>query len=108
MWCSRARVRACVAIVIVVASARAFADAPGDDLPAARAVGRAGTGLVSDDGAGALFANPGALARRSQARGQASLLSADQDVSYAPGSIVISDQATGALAPAAAAEDSID
>ncbi|HTJ41110.1 MAG TPA: hypothetical protein VL463_03415 [Kofleriaceae bacterium] len=99
--------RVWVAIVIVVASARAFADAPGDDLPAARAVGRAGTGLVSDDGAGALIANPGALARRGQARGQASLVSDDQDLSYATGSITIGDQASGALAPAAAAEDAI-
>lgn len=93
----------------LTAARAAHADAPGDDLPSARAVGRAGTGLVSDDGAGALLANPGALARRSQARGQASLTVVDEDVAVtAPDHAAeVTDQSTGALAPAAAAEDGL-
>ncbi len=84
----------------------ARADGPTDDLPAGRAIGRAGTGLVSDDGLGALFANPGGLARRRTARAQASALVTDTDVHVTPpdGRIVVADQATGDVAPSVAAE----
>jgi hypothetical protein len=91
------------------AARAARADAPTDDLPAARTVGRAGAGLVSDDGIGALLAEPAGLARRTQARGQASLSLVDADVGVTTPdhAAAVADQSTGALAPAAAAEDAV-
>jgi hypothetical protein len=52
------------------------------ELPTARAVGRAGTGLVSDDGAGAVLLAPAGLARRDVARGQLGALVVDHDLTF--------------------------
>ncbi len=88
---------------ILIGGGAARADGPQDDLPSGRAIGRAGTGVVSDDGAGALLACPAGLARRDGRRGLAALTGYDPDLAIrspradAP---AIADQATGALAPA--------
>ncbi|MCE9579459.1 MAG: hypothetical protein K8W52_40425 [Deltaproteobacteria bacterium] len=95
---------------LVVGGGIARADGPLDDLPAARAIGRAGTGLVSDDGAGALTACPAGLARRDVRRGTAGLTAFDPDVTLTgarPAAPVIADQATGSLAPAVFAAGSV-
>jgi hypothetical protein len=90
-------------IVACGAPRAARADGPLDDLPAARAVGRAGAGLVSDDGDGAVRACPAGLARRSVRRGLVALGSFDPDVHVRvarPDAPDLADQASGALAPA--------
>jgi len=94
----------------VLARARVVAaDSATDDLPSARSVGRAGTGLVSDDTAGALYANPGGLARRSNPRGAIAVAVTDPAVSYtAPGdALAVTDQASGLIAPAVTAADGV-
>lgn len=59
----------CTAIVTFVAwCAHAHAEAPIASSRTPRAIGRAGVGTVSDDGSGALLANPAAIARRASTR----------------------------------------
>ncbi len=47
-----------------------------------RAIGRAGTGTVGDDGGGALLVNPAAIARRDTARGQLGLGFIDDELTW--------------------------
>jgi hypothetical protein len=47
-----------------------------------RAIGRAGAGVVSDDGAGALLVNPAALARRDTTRVQVGVALADDAIAW--------------------------
>ncbi len=67
-----------------------------------RAIGHAGAALVSDDGVGALFACPAAIARRSERRGQVAGLFIDDDVWLAGGDHPrISDRGPAELIPLA-------
>jgi hypothetical protein len=80
------------------------AHADGDVTP--RSIGRAGATLVADDGAGALFSNPAALARRSGTRAELGTILVDDDLSWAPdvpGAPRARDQAPARFVPAAAA-----
>ncbi|MEZ4368526.1 MAG: hypothetical protein R2939_19940 [Kofleriaceae bacterium] len=65
------------ALVVAPASATA------DDDAGPRSVGRAGTGLVSDDGLGAVSRNPAAMARRDLRRAQLAVVVDDDDASAA-------------------------
>jgi hypothetical protein len=49
-----------------------------------RAIGRAGTGTVGDDGGGALLVNPAAMARRDGARGQLGVALVDDEIAWEP------------------------
>jgi hypothetical protein len=73
------------------------------DAIGARAVARAGVGVVSEDGAAALWINPGAMARRSTRRLQlgVSLNDADRSITAtdSPASPTITDRGTLRAAP---------
>ena len=69
---------ACAAHVAAGASAYAEGPVVGGRLP--RTIGRAGVGTASDDGAGALVANPAGLARREGARVQLGLAFVDDEM----------------------------
>lgn len=54
------------------------------DILAGRGVGRAGAGVVSEDGGAALFINPAGLARRDAWRMQVAMQLQDRDLAYQP------------------------
>ncbi len=99
----------CAVLLTLVASARAYADGPvvGGRLP--RAVGRAGVGTVSDDGAGALAANPAGLARREGARVQLGVAFADDEMYWLANasSPAARDQSSSQLLPVIAIEGAV-
>jgi hypothetical protein len=68
-------------VLLLGVSGDAVAD---DSVTAPRAIGRAGTGVVSDDSGGALFANPASLARRKGWRLQLGFAVVDDDMSLRP------------------------
>jgi hypothetical protein len=76
-----------------------------------RTIGRAGAGVVGDDGAGALVFNPAAMARRDSSRGQLGLTFIDDEISWesddakAP---VARSQSPSGVAPFSAAIASVD
>lgn len=71
----------CTAIVTFVAwCAHAHAEAPVVTGRTPRAIGRAGAGTVSDDGSGALLANPAAIARRGSTRVQLGVAFVDDEM----------------------------
>ena len=75
-----------------------------------RAVGRAGTGTVGDDGGGALVVNPAAMARRDTKRAQLGATLADDSIEWKPvdgNAPLARDQAGSTLLPLAAAEGAI-
>jgi long-subunit fatty acid transport protein len=75
-----------------------------------RAVGRAGTGTVGDDGGGALVVNPAAMARRDTTRAQVGVTVSDDTIEWKPiatGATVARDQAGSTLLPLAAVEGAI-
>src|SRR5256885_9415725 len=71
-----------------------------------RTVGRAGTGVVGDDGGGALLVNPAAMARREGKRAQLGVTFLDDELSWqsdnrdAP---IARDQSESSMAPLGAA-----
>lgn len=68
-----------------------------------RSIGRAGTGTVGDDGAGALLVNPAAMARREGWRGQLGLAFTDDEISWLePGAPVARNQSPSDFAPTGA------
>jgi hypothetical protein len=74
-----------------------------------RAIGRAGTGTVGDDGGGALLVNPAALARREGFRGQIGVSFTDDEIAFqsrasAP---IVRNQSASDLAPTASAVGSV-
>lgn len=74
-----------LAIVMLVAwCARAHADGLGIADGSPRAIGRAGVGLASDDGGGALLLDPAALARRDTTRIQIGAAFIDDAVDWLP------------------------
>ena len=75
-----------------------------------RAIGRAGTGTVGDDGGGALLINPAAIARREGMRGQVGIAFIDDSLAWhadAEGTPISRDQAGVSTAPLAAAIGSV-
>jgi len=73
-----------------------------------RAIGRAGTGTVGDDGGGALLVNPAAMARRDGARGQLGLALVDDEIAWEPEAGPIArNQAPSSLVPMGAAIGSL-
>ena len=71
-----------------------------------KAIGRAGTSTVSDDGAGALLGNPAAIARRDGYRAQAGFVFVDDELSWqsaTAGAPIARDQAPSSVAPYLAA-----
>jgi hypothetical protein len=72
-----------VCLALLLAGGVAHAGGPGELTPP-RAVGRAGVGTVSDDGAGAVLASPAALARRDSRRVQLGAVVLDDGLSHAP------------------------
>ena len=100
----------CIAAVTFVAwCAQARAEAPivGGRTP--RAIGRAGVGTVSDDGSGALLANPAAIARRDSTRLQLGLLFIDDEMYwlYQRSAPAARDQSSSRLLPAIAIQGAI-
>lgn len=93
-------------LVIAIAIAEtgsAAADGLDFDAIGVRTLGRAGVGVVSEDGAAALWLNPGGMVRRSQRRLElgVSLQDADRNftAAHAPDSPTISDRGTLRAAP---------
>lgn len=74
-----------------------------------RSIGRAGTGTASDDGGGALLANPAAIARRDAARMQFGVAFLDDEMSWlhSSSSPVNRDQSSSRLLPMIAIEAGI-
>lgn len=89
--------------------ARARAEAPivGGRTP--RAIGRAGVGTVSDDGGGALLANPAAIARRGGTRLQLGLAFVDDEMYWlrSASAPAARDQSSSRLLPMIAIEGAI-
>ncbi|HEU0031337.1 MAG TPA: hypothetical protein VFQ53_11940 [Kofleriaceae bacterium] len=75
-----------------------------------RAVGRAGTGVVGDDGGGALVLNPAAIARREGWRAELGLAFVDDEIAWqsdTAGAPVVRNQAPSSMAPQLAGIGSI-
>src|SRR4051812_27477724 len=95
-----------LAVVIAIASV-AYADGTVIVGGSPRAIGRAGTGTVGDDGAGALLVNPAAMARRDGKRVQLGFAFVDDGVDWrsdADGAPVVHDQIGSLPVPTIAAE----
>jgi hypothetical protein len=102
------RIRALACVLAVTATARADGLSIVGGSP--RAIGRAGTGTVGDDGGGALLINPAAIARRDGVRGQLGIAFVDDSVAWhadSSGTPVSRDQAGVSTAPLAAAIGSV-
>jgi hypothetical protein len=77
------RAPAVLALAVATGASGAASAEPIDlDLPTARHVARAGAALVSDDGAGALLANPASLARQEATRAELGIALRDADGSF--------------------------
>jgi hypothetical protein len=103
-------IRRCTAFVTLVAwCASARAEAPVVGGRTARGIGRAGVGTVSDDGAGALLANPAAIARRDSTRLQLGIEFVDDEMFWLASKSAPSarDQSSSRLLPQVAIEGSI-
>src|SRR5882672_5403102 len=75
-----------------------------------RTVGRAGTGVVGDDGGGALIVNPAAMARREGKRAQLGVTFLDDELAWQsdnPDAPVARDQSESSMAPLGAAIGSV-
>lgn len=103
--CPRPWSLACAALLALAPSSPARAD--GLRTGSARAIGRAGAALVSDDGGAALLASPGGLVRRSAWRVQLGMSLHDSDLGYRadrPGAPPIHDHAGPSTCPELAAQ----
>jgi hypothetical protein len=96
-----------VTLVAWCAPARGEAPIVGGRTP--RGIGRAGVGTVSDDGAGALLANPAAIARRDSTRLQLGIGFVDDEMFWLASQSAPSarDQSSSRLLPQVAIEGSI-
>jgi hypothetical protein len=94
---------------VLLTSALAWAEAPVDGNRTSRSVGRAGVGMVSDDGGGALLVNPAAIARREAARMQVGVLFIDDEMYWLQSlsSPAARDQSSSRLLPMLAVEGAI-
>ncbi|HEY4056068.1 MAG TPA: outer membrane protein transport protein [Kofleriaceae bacterium] len=99
-----------VAFVTLALAGTAYANPLSMTGSSARSIGRAGTGLVSDDGAGALVQDPAALARRDTWRVQIGASFADDTIhwqSSAADAPLSTDQAGDTVLPQVAVVGSI-
>jgi hypothetical protein len=106
---TRAAIPVLVAGACIAVPRSAAADGLAEIAPP-RTTGRAGTGLVSDDGAGAVLAAPAGLARRDVVRAQAAAVVVDHDLSIVtdtPASPAIDDRGTPVVVPQLAAQGAI-
>ena len=78
------RVRGALCVVVVTTSFAARADGLVVVGGSPRAIGRAGTGTVGDDGGGALLVNPAAIARRDATRTQLGVSLSDDAMDFTP------------------------
>jgi hypothetical protein len=105
-WQRAARTGALAALALA-AQAPALAWAGGLVIGAGspRAIGRAGTGTVGDDGGGALLVNPAALARRDGMRGQLGVAFSDDEIAWqvAADAPIARNQSPSAISPIGAA-----
>jgi hypothetical protein len=107
--------RACVPLGLIVAvtglvPARAAADGISIVGGSPRAIGRAGTSTVGDDGGGALLVNPAAIARREGTRFQLGLAIDDDSIAWDPidpAGPISRDQSGPSVLPLAAVVGSI-
>jgi hypothetical protein len=103
------RVTAIVTFVASLVCAHARAEAPivGGRTP--RGIGRAGVGTVSDDGGGALLANPAAIARRYTTRMQLGLAFVDDEMYWlhSASAPAARDQSSSRLLPFVSIEGAI-
>ncbi|HEY5920460.1 MAG TPA: outer membrane protein transport protein, partial [Kofleriaceae bacterium] len=100
----------CTAIVTLVAwCAQARGEAPIVGGRTARAIGRAGVGTVSDDGGGAVMANPAAIARREGTRLQLGLSFIDDEMYWLASQTApaVRDQSSSRIVPMIAIEGAI-
>jgi hypothetical protein len=102
-------VRACAALILASSS---YAMAGGLVIAGGspRSIGRAGTGVVGDDGVGALLMNPAAMARREGERAQVGLAFSDDEISWlaASDAPIARNQSASDFAPYGAAIGSVD
>ena len=99
-----------LAWILLLCASIARAGGLDTDFGSPRAIGRAGTGTASDDGAGALLVNPGGLARRDQWRVQLGAVLADDTIAWRPPNSdapIARDQAASSVLPAIGVEGSI-
>jgi|HubBroStandDraft_6_1064221.scaffolds.fasta_scaffold178249_2 hypothetical protein len=101
--------RPAIAVLYVALCARVYADGIVIAGGSPRAIGRAGTGTVSDDGAGALLLDPAVLARRDEYRAQIGVAFVDDNVQWlenqdAP---LARDQAESRIVPTFAIEGGV-
>src|SRR5260221_8537706 len=98
--------RGAVLVMLVAWCARAHADGLVIAGGSPRAIGRAGVGTASDDGAGALLLDPAALARRDTDRVQIGIALVDDSIEWlhVAGSPVARDQSGSSAMPMIAAE----
>lgn len=94
--------RALCAIVLCASSSHAGGLVVATGSP--RTIGRAGAGMVGDDGAGALLVNPAAMARREGTRGQLGLAFIDDEVTWhgAADAPIVRNQSASDFVPTAA------
>ncbi|MDQ3301367.1 MAG: hypothetical protein M3619_32695, partial [Myxococcota bacterium] len=99
------RTCAICAALIVASSAHAIAGGLVIVSGSPRAIGRAGTGTVGDDGGGALLVNPAAIARRETWRAQLGLAFSDDEIAWqgASDAPLARNQAASSIAPNGAA-----
>lgn len=97
-----------IALALAVASGSARAGGLVVAAGSPRAIGRAGTGTVGDDGGGALLVNPAAIARRDGARGQVGIALVDDEIAWEPEvGPIARNQSPSSIVPMAAAIGSI-
>ena len=98
--------RRVICAMVALAPAQVHADGIAVVGGSPRAIGRAGTATVGDDGGGALLINPAALARRDTTRGQLGIAVVDDAVQWqstATGAPLSNGQSGSQLAPIGAA-----
>ncbi|HUS27088.1 MAG TPA: hypothetical protein VMZ53_01215 [Kofleriaceae bacterium] len=101
--------RRCALVLVAVTATHARAESPVVGGRSARSIGRAGVGTASDDGGGALLANPAAIARREAPRMQLAVAFLDDEMSWlhSASSPVNRDQSSSRLLPMLAIEGAI-
>lgn len=111
MHYSRAVHRGCVPLTLILAAAApSRADGIAIVGGSPRAIGRAGTSTVGDDGGGALLVNPAAIARRDGTRFQVGVAFTDDSIEWDPdaaGAPIARDQAGSSTLPLAAIVGSV-
>ena len=102
--------RACASFLIVASSSYAIAGGLVIAGGSPRSIGRAGVGVVGDDGVGALLVNPAGMARREAERAQIGLAFTDDEIAWLGSSDapVARNQSASDFAPYAAAIGSFD